>query len=109
MDEIQLYQDQKMAGIRFRICRTKDLVKRTKTDYISLNQVLSRKATRKPLYLGIVPGMDPDVTLQMTGTGAASQYYVPLPSQDPDLLFPEKETAEKKEGGSTSIFRRILV
>ncbi|MDD1724181.1 MAG: hypothetical protein LUQ07_03525 [Methanospirillum sp.] len=110
MDEMQSYQDQRMAGIGYRICRTKDPVKRTKADCTSLKQVYVQGSDKGAvMYSASYPDWGQvHVTLLMTGTGAVSQYYESLPPRIPDHLLPVKvekeEQIDKKEEIGTISF-----
>ena len=89
-DELQTYQDRWMQGKGYRICKTKDPVKRTKADYISLKQVYVQGTDKGAVMYsasypdwGVYHG-----ALLMEGTSAVQQYYESIPPQIPDHIIP---------------------
>jgi len=102
IDKMQIYQDQWMQGNGYRICQTKDPLKRTKIDHSLLKQVYVQGSNKGAvMYSASYPDWGQyHVALLMTGESAVQQYYDSLPAQIPDHIFP----IENDEGIGTITF-----
>lgn len=105
MDALQAYQDTWMQNNGYRICETKDPVKRTKSDHISLKQVYVEGTNKGAvMYSASYPGWGRyHVCLLMTGTDAVAQYFDSIPAQIPDHVKPVMDEQGKELPGKKEI------
>lgn len=96
IDQMQAYQDQWMQGNGYRICQTKDPMKRTKIDHSSLKQVYVQGSDKGAvMYSASYPDWGQyHVALLMSGTSAVQQYYDSLPPQIEDHILPIEKDEE---------------
>lgn len=99
IEQMQAFQDQWMQNAGYRICKTKDPVKRIKSDNISLKQVYVQGTDKGAvMYSASYPGIGTyHAALVMSGESAVRQYYDSIPPQIPDHI---RLVIEKNEIGT---------
>lgn len=96
IDEMQAFQDRWMQNAGYRICKTKDPVKRIKSDNISLKQVYVQGTDKGAvMYSASYPGIGTyHAALVMSGESAVRHYYDSIPPQIPDHVALSGENVE---------------